>query len=75
VLLLSYGAWAGVLSAWGEPVLGPIADAILFELAFVCFRVSTMVGGVVSDEAVAARVGPVVTELCVWARCAAPQVM
>lgn len=32
-------------------------------------------GGVVSDDALAARVGPVVTELCGRAKCVAPRIM
>ena len=64
-----------VLSARGEPVLGPIAAVILLEFSFINFRSSMIVGDVVSDNALAVRVGPVVTELCDRAKCVAPRIM
>ena len=75
LVCLGFGFWAAVLCARGEPVLGPIAAVILLEFSLVLFRSSQIVGGVVSDDAVAARVGPVVTELCGRAKCGAPQIM
>jgi Zn-dependent protease with chaperone function len=75
LLFLGLGLWAAVLSARGEPVLGPIAAVILLEFSFIIFRSSMMVGGVVSDDALAVRVGPVVTELCDRAKCVAPRIM
>jgi heat shock protein HtpX len=75
LLFLGFGFWAAVLSARGEPVLGPIAAVILLEYSLVVFRSSMVVGGVVSDDALAARVGPAVTELCDRAKCVAPRIM
>jgi Zn-dependent protease with chaperone function len=72
---MGFGLWAAVLGARGEPVLGPIAAVILLEFSLVLFRSSLIVGGVVSDDVVAARVGPVVTDLCGRAKCGAPRIM
>jgi heat shock protein HtpX len=75
LLLVGYAAWAAVLGVRGEPVLGPLAAVILLEFALAYFRAARIMGGVVSDEAVAARVGPVVADLCGRAGCAVPRVM
>jgi Zn-dependent protease with chaperone function len=75
LLFLGFGVWAAVLSTRGEPVLGAFAAFTLLEFSLVLFRSAMIVGGVVSDDAVAVRVGPVVTELCGRARCVTPQVM
>jgi heat shock protein HtpX len=74
-LFLFYGAWAAFLGAQGEPILGPLAAVVLLEFALLFYRTGRITGSVVNDDAVAARVGPLVAELCGRASCAAPRVM
>jgi heat shock protein HtpX len=74
LLIVAYAIWAAVLSAYGEPVLGPIAALVLLEFALALFRAAGVTGGVVGDTQMADRVRPLVMELCRRAGCPCPRV-
>ena len=73
-LLIVYGIWAAALTIHGAPVLGPIAALVLFELALASYRAASITGGVIFDEAIAARVAPLLANLCGRAGCPVPGV-
>lgn len=73
LLIVAYAVWAAVLSAYGEPVLGPIAALVLLEFALALVRAAGITGGVVDDPQVADRVRPLVMELCRRAGCPCPR--
>lgn len=75
LLFVAYGVWAAVLTVHGAPVLGPVAALVFVELALAAYRVSTVTGSTVTDETAAARVAPLLDELCARARCPVPRVV
>lgn len=75
LFFVGYGVWAAVLSFHGAPILGPIATLVFLELALAAYRVSTIVGNIVTDEAAAVRVAPILNEICTRATCPVPRVM
>ena len=75
LLFVAYGIWAAVLTVHGAPVLGPVAALVFVELALAAFRISTVTGSTVTDEAAAARLAPLLDELCARGRCPVPMVV
>ncbi|MDE3086521.1 MAG: M48 family metalloprotease [Acidobacteriota bacterium] len=75
LLIVAYAVWAAVLTAYGEPVLGPVAALVLLEFALALLRAAAVTGGVVEDTGVADRVGALMTELCRRAGCPCPSMV
>jgi Zn-dependent protease with chaperone function len=74
LLFLSMACWSAILTAYEQPVLGPIAAAVWLELAIASFRIAGATGGVTEDMALAVRIAPLLTEVCARLRCAVPGV-
>jgi heat shock protein HtpX len=70
---LPYGIWAAFLTVHGQPVLGPLAALVLLELMIAGLRLATISGSVVSDPVTAARVAPLLRDLCHRAQCPMPR--
>lgn len=64
LFLLGYGAWGLVDAFHGQPILGSLAALVLFELSLANYRVATFTGRIISDPDAAARVTPILVELC-----------
>ena len=72
---LVLGVWA-VLGSWHQHmILGLVAGLVYLELTLAVFRMSTSVGGVVYSEELAARIAPLLEDLCARAKCALPRVV
>ena len=74
LLFLGMAAWSGILAAYGQPVLGPVAALVWLELALASFRVAGATGSVTEDMALAERIAPMVTEIRARLGCAVPYV-
>lgn len=74
-LFAVYGLWAVGIAAAGHVVLGALAAFVLLELSLAAVRISDITGRVVTDERVAARMAPILDDLCRRAGCAAPRVV
>ena len=75
IIFVSFGIWSAVLTFKGAPILGPIAAFVFVELALAGYRLSTITGHVVTDEAAAARVAQLLNDVCNQAGCPSPRVM
>ena len=73
LLIWVYGAWSAALTFRGQLILGPVCALVWFECGLATRRVATMVGRVVEDRSLAARVAPILADLCLRAGCSPPR--
>jgi heat shock protein HtpX len=70
-----FGVWAVWLALAGQSVYGALSAAILFEMAFAIWRISSLTGQVVIDAEVIERLNPILIDLCSKAKCTIPRVV
>jgi Zn-dependent protease with chaperone function len=73
-LFVVMAGWSGILAAYGQPILGPIAAVVWLELAVASYRIAGVTGSVTEDQVLALRIAPLLTDMCARLGCALPWV-